>query len=249
MGKTSTPSPPAVLFDFGDTLVHFGNVDRKAAFRKATWRTYHVWAKRSKRMPDYRRFYLHHWFALRWSFLKTILLRREMDTMRILQRASSKLWLRAPADFFNELVWHWYRPLVDVATVEDGTADVLQQLIDQGYQLAIVSNTFVPGFALDRHLAKLDLLKYFPVRIYSCDVGYRKPSRHIFNIALDRLGTPARRAVFVGDLLDADVRGAKRAGMQAVWRRPPDTPYQTPDHTHAIDSLHELPDLLSELID
>ncbi len=248
MEQTHSDTPRAVLFDFGDTLVRFGPVDKQAMFDKAAWRTYRLWARRNRRMPGYRRFYLHHWFALRWSYLKTLVLRRELDTMRMLRRACRKLWLEAPAEFFDELAWHWYRPLAEVATVEEGTADVLSELTRRGYRLAIVSNTFVPGFVLDRHLARLDLLKFFPVRVYSCDVGYRKPSRHIFNIAMERLEAKADRAVFVGDLIRADVRGAQRAGMRAVWRRPPDGHDKPPADTLVIDSLRELPGALDQLL-
>lgn len=243
---TDAASPPrrAVLFDFGDTLVCFGPVDKKAMFEKAAWRTYRMWARRNRRMPDYRRFYLHHWFAMRWQFAKTLVLRRELDTMRMLRRASRKLWLSGSSDFFEELAWNWYKPLAEVATVEPCTPDVLQKLTDDGYQLAIVSNTFIPGFVLDRHLAQLGLLHFFPTRIYSSDVGYRKPSPRIFQAALEALEVPAHHAAFIGDLPEIDLRGARRVGMHAVWRRPPEAHETVPEDCAVIDSLGELPEAL-----
>ncbi len=232
----------AVLFDFGDTLVHFGQINKRALFKQAAWQTYRMWARRQKRMPDWRRYYAHQWFAIRWAYLKTLVLRRELDAIRYIRRACRKLWLQAPSHFFDELAWAWYRPLADVASPEPAARPVLEQLRKSGYQLAVVSNTFVPGFVMDRHLERLGLLEYFPTRIYSCDVGYRKPHRRIFELALAELEVEPADAVFVGDLLDADVMGATRAGLRAIWLNQADAVEQAmPANSIRIRSLSELP--------
>jgi len=232
----------AVLFDFGDTLVHFGHVDKRALFRQACWQTYRMWASRQQRMPDWRRYYAHQWFAIRWAFLKTPVMRRELDAIRYIRRACRKLWLQAPAQFFDELAWAWYQPLARVATLEPNAKRVLDQLTHSGYELALVSNTFVPGFVMDRHLEQLGLLEYFPTRIYSCDVGYRKPHRRIFELALERLSLRADQATFVGDLLDNDIHGATRVGMRAFWLNGNDDETPTlPHDAMRIRSLAELP--------
>lgn len=49
-----------------------------------------------------------------------------------------------------------------------------------------------------------------------CGDGRGKPARAAFLTVLDRLGTPADRTVFVGDDLDADIFGARRAGMRTI---------------------------------
>ncbi len=214
-----SPKIRAILFDLGDTVIQYGDVDRDALFKQGAWRTYQLWAKREQRMPDFRRYYLHQWFALRWGFFKLLLLGHERDAMRAIRRACRKLWLLAPDDFYNELAWHWYRPLAEVASVEPGTREALEELRGRGYRMAIVSNTFVPGFVLDRHLAEVGLLEFFPERVYSCEVGFRKPDRRIFDTALSRVGVAPAEAVFVGDLFKADIRGAERAGMIPIWKR------------------------------
>jgi len=50
-------------------------------------------------------------------------------------------------------------------------------------------------------------------------VGWQKPHRAIYDRALELAGVRAEEAVMVGDRLDADVFGAKRLGLRAVWRR------------------------------
>ena len=60
------------------------------------------------------------------------------------------------------------------------------------------------------------MLPYFDEVIASAAVGYRKPFRAIFDIALERMGVDARDAVHVGDLPEADGEGALGAGIRPV---------------------------------
>src|SRR5690606_38948955 len=136
--------------------------------------------------------------------------------------------------------WNWYLPLAEQATLEPGTHETLQRLRDGGYRMGLISNTFVPGFVLDRHLARLSLLEYFPVRVYSCDVGYRKPDPRIFQIALDRIGVGPDEAVFIGDSPTADILGARQASIYPIWKRPPHQAGTTLDAL-TISRLAELP--------
>lgn len=240
-----------ILFDLGDTLIQFGQVDRRALFHEGARRTYRLWARRQRRMPDFRRYYLHQWFAVRWGVMKLYLRHREVDSVRLIRRACRKLWLSAPEPFYDELLWHWYAPLAEVSSLEPALHQTLERLTGEGYQLGIVSNTFVPGFVLDRHLRELGLLKFFPTRVYSSDVGYRKPHRQIFRQALHAAGAPAGETMFIGDLLETDVRGARRAGMRSVWKRNPGSvdvarsSAEQPDYV--VDHLAQLPTLLAQI--
>ncbi|MFP4143914.1 MAG: HAD family hydrolase [Phycisphaeraceae bacterium] len=234
----------AILFDFGDTLVQFGRFDHTALFMRGAARTYHMWAARSASMPDFHRYYRHHWFAIHWGRVKSLLLRREPDATRLVRRACRKLWLQAEDPFFDELLWAWYSPLARIARVEPGTAELLARLRASGYRLGILSNTFVPGHVVDRHLERLGLLEHFPDRIYSCQVGYRKPHRRIFEAALARMHADADETLLVGDNLAADIRGGSQMGLRTVWKRPPSHPGRAPTGTPVIDRLSDLPGLL-----
>jgi putative hydrolase of the HAD superfamily len=58
--------------------------------------------------------------------------------------------------------------------------------------------------------------------VFSSEVGKRKPHPAIFERALAELGVDAGDAVFVGDRLYEDIRGAGELGMttvQALWFR------------------------------
>ena len=80
--------------------------------------------------------------------------------------------------------------------------------------LGIVSNTeaVLTHFDLDR----FPILRSVDTLVLSSEVGVRKPDPRIFRIALDRLQVPAGTAVFVGNSLDEDVLGARRADLRAI---------------------------------
>ena len=84
------------------------------------------------------------------------------------------------------------------------------------YKLGIVSNFAIPE-CIDKLLDKHDLHRLFDVIVVSGAVNKRKPSPEIFQKALKALGVSAENAVFVGDTVDADIIGAKAAGMQTIF--------------------------------
>ncbi|MCP8321903.1 MAG: HAD family hydrolase [archaeon] len=115
------------------------------------------------------------------------------------------------------------------------------ELLNVKYRLAIISNATsnVPREAMKR----FGLEKYFDSIVISRDIGIRKPDPEIFNFTLKNLGIKSDEAVHVGDSLEYDVRGAKNAGMRAVWiKRNNEEENIQPDYT--IHSLQELTLLL-----
>jgi putative hydrolase of the HAD superfamily len=51
-------------------------------------------------------------------------------------------------------------------------------------------------------------------------VGVEKPDPAIFSLALDALGLPAERCIYVGDSVFFDVRGARAAGIEVLHLTP-----------------------------
>jgi putative hydrolase of the HAD superfamily len=60
-----------------------------------------------------------------------------------------------------------------------------------------------------------ELRKYFKVALSSCYLGLRKPEPAIYERALDILGRPAERILFIDDRPE-NVAGAASAGMRAI---------------------------------
>jgi putative hydrolase of the HAD superfamily len=62
---------------------------------------------------------------------------------------------------------------------------------------------------------KFDLRRYFKVALSSCYVGLRKPDAAMYRRALDILGVPPHRVLFIDDR-EENVAGGAAAGMKAI---------------------------------
>lgn len=94
------------------------------------------------------------------------------------------------------------------------TVPVLEALRAAGYRLAIVSNW---SWNLRRRVRQVGLEDYFEVIMASAYAGCNKPHPSIFQQTLAQMGLSAERVVHVGDRYEADVAGARAAGVQALW--------------------------------
>jgi putative hydrolase of the HAD superfamily len=107
------------------------------------------------------------------------------------------------------------------------THALLESLRARGLKLGLVSNAFDPPWLLHRDLEQMGLAERLDTAVFSSEVGKRKPHPAIFERALASLGVAPECAVFVGDRLYEDVRGAGALGMttvQALWFRADDHP-------------------------
>jgi len=94
-----------------------------------------------------------------------------------------------------------------------GAHEVLESLHAQGYGLGIVSNNTDDLLVI---LRKLGLARHFDHVTYSQEVRADKPDPAVFRAALERAGCAAAQAVHVGDRYEADVVGARRAGITPI---------------------------------
>ena len=129
----------------------------------------------------------------------------------------------------------------------------LSALLDRGFRLASVTNRGYSGPDFWDEVRQLGLDELFETVVVSCDVGYMKPHRRIYEVTFERLGVEPAECLMVGDDLRADVEGPKTLGMMAVWRRPSaDKPVRATDERvtdgsvkpdYAVDEIAELLDL------
>ena len=114
------------------------------------------------------------------------------------------------------------------------THPLLEALRGLGLKLGLVSNAFDPGWLLHRDLEQMGLAERLDFSVFSSEVGMRKPHPAIFERALEALEVEPENALFVGDRLFEDVRGAAELGMttvQALWYRADEHPDGAePDH-------------------
>ena len=105
---------------------------------------------------------------------------------------------------FNHLFW---------TRMEEGVPKMLDWFKERGFKLGIVSNA---EGQIGRLLKHVNLYSKFDVVADSADVGFDKPHEGIFRFALDAVGSDPTRTVFVGDLYDTDIVGARNVGMTPV---------------------------------
>jgi putative hydrolase of the HAD superfamily len=107
------------------------------------------------------------------------------------------------------------------------THALLESLRARGLKLGVVSNAFDPPRLLHGDLADAGITERVDFAVFSSEVGKRKPHPAIFERALDALRVEPENALFVGDRLYEDMRGAGEVGMttaQALWFRADDNP-------------------------
>jgi putative hydrolase of the HAD superfamily len=94
------------------------------------------------------------------------------------------------------------------------TKEVLQYLLDKGYQLHLITN----GFEETQHskLKYSGLTPFFQEVITSEGSNSLKPQKEIFDYALEKAGAVAEESIMIGDSLEIDVAGALNAGMDAI---------------------------------
>ena len=136
--------------------------------------------------------------------------------------------------------------------VENDAHATLAILRAKGYRLGMISNASdLPD--LKRLVKNAGLRKYFSSIIVSAEEKIRKPDPKIFEKALGLMDSTPSTSIMVGDTLTADILGAQKSGLRAVWitrraNRPENTRVQSlviPDWK--IAQLSELIPLLNSI--
>ncbi len=96
-----------------------------------------------------------------------------------------------------------------------GAVEFLRSLRDDGYAVAVISNTIgEPGAYLRPTLTSMGFDPYVRSYVFSDEHPWAKPAPEIFRTALDDLRATPDEAVHVGDGW-SDIEGARRAGFRA----------------------------------
>ena len=109
------------------------------------------------------------------------------------------------------------------------------------YQLYVLSNGFRE--VQYKKLKNSQILHFFDGVILSDDIGINKPDIRLFQHALHRAKCDARACAFVGDDWEADIVGAKNAGIDQVFFNPQrrKTPFAA---TYDIKKLIKIKEIL-----
>lgn len=91
------------------------------------------------------------------------------------------------------------------------------QNLAKTHQLGIISDIWTDSEYFYEVLNQLNLTPYFERIIFSSDVGAIKPSKKIFEIALENIDLPRSKILYIGDSLKRDIEGSKKVDIASVW--------------------------------
>ena len=126
----------------------------------------------------------------------------------------------------------------DFVTHMPGAKDTLRFFKENGYRVAVLSNSYFLESTLVRCFENLGLYDLIDEVVSSADILYMKPRKEAYDAVLERVGAEASDAFFAGDNPVNDYDGPKSHGM-------------TPIHIHlkgdtrevSVGSIGEIPSL------
>jgi len=95
---------------------------------------------------------------------------------------------------------------------------VLSELAGRGLRLGMFSNATHDPF-IQRLVDRFGFRAWLQPALSSAGTGIRKPDPAAFGPILAAWNLPAEAVVMVGDTLEADILGARLAGMRSIWFR------------------------------
>jgi putative hydrolase of the HAD superfamily len=113
----------------------------------------------------------------------------------------------------DKLAEEYIENLANFNHLFDGTFELLDYLKDK-YRLHIITNGFEE--IQSKKMINSKIYHYFDQVITSESVGVKKPNSRVFEYALEVANAKKENSVMIGDSLEADIRGALSAGLQAI---------------------------------
>lgn len=224
--------PTALLFDFGGTLDADGVSWRERAFRL------YVEAGVVVTAEDFAP----HFYRADDALVGAVPVSCSLDeTARRLFTALTEALCPGARDVAARLAGRF---VDDVRRHARASAAILARL-QPSYRLGLVSNFYGNLESVSADLALTPLLG---VIVDSTRVGFTKPDPRIFKTALAALGVDAEEALFIGDSVPRDMRGAREVGMPHVWLAGAGEPRTTGACCAGDRVIHSLVDLAELLL-
>ena len=99
--------------------------------------------------------------------------------------------------------------------IDNTITSLIRNLKSSRYRIALISNTISPHAEYN---SKNNRFSLFDVIILSSEVGRRKPDKHIYELALEKLGIDAESCVYIDDRKE-HLLPAENLGMHTILYR------------------------------
>jgi putative hydrolase of the HAD superfamily len=202
----------AVIFDYIGTLVNCGNYTLEASREKLHMALVNEGFDVAKDRFLEAYIQAHEKYRkIRYEQL------REVTNAVWVVEALSNLGFKVSADDYRikAALNVFFKAYVDTLELREGAKKLIKQATQQ-CKVALISN-FTHAPVIYSSLRKTGINTFFNAVVVSEENGWRKPSSHIFQDALDKLQIQANEAVYVGDNPIEDIKGAKQAGLKTVF--------------------------------
>lgn len=233
----------AVIFDLGHTLIDYYD-DWKGPEERVVDRIFELASKSSPGL-DRKEF---------TSYLSGILYQaRERKIAQMvevplvdLMSACLERYGVFDEDNLRESLEVFYGVLLEDRKLVSGAVELLSSLKERGLSIGLISDVAwgLPSEYPMRDIRHFGLDHFFDDYVFSTDVGLRKPHPKVFKIALSNLGVSASEAMYVGNSLAHDIKGAKGVGIRAVLKRSKYCPPAEVEADHVITTLDEVEALI-----
>jgi putative hydrolase of the HAD superfamily len=194
----------AVLFDLGGTLVNIDN-SKDPHVMKRMLEDCGV----NRSLEDVSKEWVRSWEGL--NFRKMTRLLDEFWVQQNL-RVLRKLRVESKAEELARFIAsHWWE-YAKVSLYPDAE-EMLPRLKEMGLKVGLVTNGLQSD--VDQILPKVGLQGFFDVVVVVDTLRKMKPDAEVFRYALERMQTKPPEAIFVGDEIETDYRGAQKCGLTA----------------------------------
>jgi len=202
----------AVIFDYIGTLVNCGNYTMEASREKLHMALVNEGFDVAK--DKFLEAYIQAHEKYRKIRYKQL---REVTNAIWVAEALGNLGFKVTADDYRikAALNVFFKDYVDTLELRAGAKKLIKQAAQQ-CKVALISN-FTHAPVIYSSLMKTGINMFFNAVVVSEENGWRKPSSHIFQDALNKLQVQANHAVYIGDSPIEDIKGAKQAGLKTVF--------------------------------
>ena len=235
--------PKMILFDYGQTLITEQRFDgikgTEAVLKYATRNKYNLTAEQIQERANE----LNKEFG-RYDPEKKHLLQIEIPNTMFTPYLYDSLGIEIELSNAEIDTVFWDAAAPGVPT--EGMENFLEYLKNKGIRTGVISNIAYAQSVVAGRINRMLPGNSFEFIITSSNYIFRKPSKRIFDLALEKSGLNPDETWYIGDQYECDIKGALNAGIFPVWYIGAiDLPYKDDKNILTVKTWDNLMEIMS----
>ncbi len=235
--------PKMILFDYGQTLIAEQRFDgikgTEAVLKHATRNKYNLTAEQIQERANE----LNKEFG-RYDSEKKHLLQIEIPNTMFTPYLYDSLGIEVALSNAEIDTVFWDAAAPGVPT--EGMENFLEYLKNKGIRTGVISNIAYAQSVVAGRINRMLPGNSFEFIITSSNYIFRKPSKRIFDLALEKSGLNPDETWYIGDQYECDIKGALNAGIFPVWYIGAiDLPYKDNKNILTVKTWDKLMEIMS----